>query len=253
MSCHEEAGIRDRNVKSKNKQIPDEKWIGLEKELGYSFQKNELLKEAVTHKSYLNEVRDSAGKDNERLEFLGDAVLDLAISEHLTLNFPSSSEGELSKMKSRIVSERALARVARHLNLGEYLLFGKGEVLTKGREKPSLLADALEAIIAAIYIDGGEMAAKVFILSAFAEEIRTLEHSVETSDYKTELQEYCQRKFETLPVYRVLRETGPDHQKVFEVELAVRRKRVGVGQGRSKKEAEQQAARQAIEKFKIIT
>jgi ribonuclease III len=240
-------------MKNKKKQISDEKWIELEKELGYTFKKTELLREAVTHKSYLNEVRDPDGKDNERLEFLGDAVLDLAISEHLTLNFPLSSEGELSKMKSRIVSERTLARVARHLKLGEHLLLGKGEELTKGREKPSLLADALEAIIAAIYIDGGDVAAKVFILSTFTDEIRVLNHSGETLDYKTELQEYCQRKFETLPVYRVLRETGPDHQKIFEVELAVRRKRVGIGQGRSKKEAEQQAARQALEKFKKNT
>ena len=230
--------------------MDNEQWIGLEKELGYAFKKSELLKEAVTHKSYLNEVRGSDGKDNERLEFLGDAVLDLAIREHLTLNHPLSSEGELSKMKSRIVSERALARVAQRLKLGDYLLLGKGEELTKGREKPSLLADALEAIIAAIYIDGGDIAAKMFILRTFAEEIQALRHSKEILDYKTELQEYCQREFDTLPVYRVSRESGPDHQKVFEVELVVHRKKVGVGKGRSKKEAEQEAAREALEKFK---
>ena len=236
----------------KKKDISKERWIELEKQLGYTFKNLARLQEAVTHKSYLNEYRDTGGSDNERLEFLGDAVLDLAISEHLIDIYPSSAEGELSKMKSRIVSEPTLARVARRIQLGQFLLLGKGEERTHGREKPSLLADALEAIIAAIYIDGGGMAAKVFILTTFAEEIHALRHSTDSLDYKTELQEYCQREYDTLPTYRVLREFGPDHQKIFEVELSVRRKRVGAGRGRSKKEAEQQAAKEALEKFKKI-
>jgi ribonuclease III len=227
----------------------DDKFNELQAQLGYRFRKLDLLLEAVTHKSYLNEIRDPSRKDNERLEFLGDAVLDLAVSEHLTDIYPSSSEGELSKMKSRLVSERALAKVARRVHLGRYLLLGRGEELTQGREKSSILADGLEAIIAAIYLDGGFITAKVFILKAFTEEIENLSHPKGPLDYKTELQEYCQREFDTLPQYRVLREIGPDHEKTFEVELVVRGEACGVGQGRSKKEAEQQAAREALEKF----
>ncbi len=237
--------------------MSDEKLIELQKQLDYRFRKPDLLLEAITHKSYLNELKSSAsggsggetGKDNERLEFLGDAVLDLAVSEHLAAIYPISSEGELSKMKARIVSERALAKVGRRLSLGQYLLLGKGEELTRGREKPSLLADALEAIIAAIYFDGGFIAAKGFILTTFNEEIEGLEHPKGALDYKTELQEYCQREFDTLPHYRVLRESGPDHEKIFEVELTIRGEVYGLGKGRNKKEAEQQAAKEALEKL----
>jgi ribonuclease-3 len=229
--------------------MSDEKFKELQTQLDYRFRKPDLLLEAVTHKSYLNEIRDPSRKDNERLEFLGDAVLDLAVSEHLTDIYPSSTEGELSKMKARIVSERALAKVARRLLLGQYLLLGRGEELTHGREKPSILADGLEAVIAAIYLDGGFIEAKGFILKAFSEEIEGLAHPKGPLDYKTELQEYCQKEFDTLPQYRVLREFGPDHEKTFEVELSIRGEVWGIGQGRSKKEAEQQAAKQALERF----
>lgn len=221
--------------------------------LGYFFRKTDLLREALTHKSYLNELRTTEknrpAQDNERLEFLGDAVLDLAISEHLILLYPLSTEGDLSKMKARIVSEVTLARVAKRLGIGEFLLLGKGEERTRGREKPSILADSLEALIAAVYQDGGFEIARTVILRIFEEEIHGLDQRREDVDYKTELQECCQRDFDVLPTYRVLRESGPDHQKLFEVELTIKDEVYGIGRGRSKKEAEQQAAKQALQKL----
>ncbi len=221
--------------------------------LAYSFRKPDLLREALTHKSYLNEIRgseeDKAAQDNERLEFLGDAVLDLVISEHLIALYPLSSEGDLSKMKSRIVSEVTLARVAKRLDVGKFLLLGRGEERTRGREKPSLLADALEAVIAAVYLDGGYETARAVLLKIFEEEIQRLDRHPADIDYKTELQECCQREFDVLPTYRVLRESGPDHQKLFEIQLTIKDDLFGVGRGRSKKEAEQQAAKQALEKL----
>jgi ribonuclease III len=221
-----------------------------ESSIHYTFKNPEHLTEAVTHKSYINEVRTPGMKDNERLEFLGDAVLDLVTSEHLSALYPAAPEGELSKMKSRIVSERALSRIAARLEVGRYLSLGRGEELTGGREKPSILADALEAVIAAIYHDGGYEAARRFILDCFTEEFGLADLATEMVDYKTELQEICQREFDTLPRYHVLRESGPDHEKVFEVELVIRENKAGTGIGKSKKEAEQEAAREALEKIR---
>jgi ribonuclease-3 len=230
----------------------------LQGRIGYRFRKTERLTEALTHKSYLNEIKNlpegEAGQpvaaDNERLEFLGDAVLDLVISEHLLAVHPAHAEGELSKIKSRIVSEPALARAARRLELGRYLLLGRGEEMTQGRDKSSILSDALEAVIAAIYLDGGLEPARLFILNTLEEELTEEAEVSAIRDYKTDLQEWCQREYEVLPVYRVLRETGPDHQKTFEVELTIRGEVYGSGVGRSKKEAEQRAARVALDRIK---
>lgn len=224
----------------------------LERRLFYHFINPPLLQQAITHKSYLNEVRDRSLKDNERLEFLGDAVLDLVISQILLQRYPETPEGELSKMKARIVSEMALARVARRLEIGRYLLLGRGEEMTQGRTKPSLLANALEAILAAIYLDGGLASVEHVIHQIFKEEIEELLKAEVITDYKTELQELCQREYESLPTYTVLSETGPDHQKTFEVQLTIKGNVYGHGVGRSKKEAEQQAARQALEKLKKV-
>ena len=233
--------------------MPVEPLDPFQKTLGYSFRKPDLLREALTHKSYLNEMRasekDRAAQDNERLEFLGDAVLDLAVSERLIALYPLSNEGDLSKMKARIVSEVTLARVAKRLGVGKFLLLGRGEERTRGREKPSLLADALEAVIAAVYLDGGFEIARTVLLKIFEDEIHRPDPHRDDIDYKTELQERCQREFEVLPTYRVLRESGPDHQKLFEVKLTIKEELFGIGRGRSKKEAEQQAAKQAIEKL----
>ncbi len=220
--------------------------------LDYHFKNPALLQQAITHKSYLNEAREKSQKDNERFEFLGDAVLDLVISQDLLLNYPDTPEGELSKMKARIVSETALAKVARRLEIGRFLLLGRGEEMTQGRAKPSLLANALEAILAAIYLDGGLESAGQVIQKIFKDDIAALLKTEAFTDYKTELQELCQRDYEILPTYTVLSESGPDHQKTFEVQLSIKGNVYGKGIGHSKKEAEQQAAREALEKLKKI-
>jgi len=217
--------------------------------VGYAFRELALLDEALTHKSHVNELKHKHRKHNERLEFLGDAVLTLVVSERLAQMFPQSAEGELSKLKARLVSEASLAAAARRLDLGPLLRLGRGEELTQGREKPSLLANTLEAIVAAVYLDGGLEPAREFIHRAFDEEFHALQGGGGqglVQDYKTRLQEWCQKTYETLPQYAIVRESGPDHQKTFEVHVAVRGDVLGVGVGRSKKEAEQIAAKQAL-------
>jgi len=191
---------------------------------------------------------------NERLEFLGDAVLSLVMSEYLASTLPQSSEGALSKLKAQLVSESSLAQVARRLGLGEYLKLGRGEDRSKGREKDSLLADALEAVLAAVHLDGGFDASRMVTRHIFAEELTHIVAQQEqpgASDYKTQFQEWCQKRHDTLPRYATVRETGPDHQKSFEVELSIQGEVVGVGSGRSKKEAEQQAAKQALQQLGV--
>lgn len=215
----------------------------------YTFANPALLIEALTHKSHVNERKVPDRRHNERLEFLGDAVLSLIISDHLAKRFPRLSEGALSKLKAKLVSETCLATAAKRLALGSCLQLGRGEEVSKGREKPSLLADALEAVIAAVYLDGGLEASRQFTLNVLAEELREID-SQQTKpgveDYKTRFQEYCQRHHDMLPRYVTVRESGPDHQKIFEVEVQIDGKVVGAGQGHSKKEAEQFAAQQAL-------
>jgi ribonuclease III len=220
----------------------------IQRRLAYQFQRESWLAEALTHASYLNEARTEWQGDNERLEFLGDAVLNLAISEYLIQAFPDAAEGELSKLRSRLVSKETLSLVARRLGLGDALRLGRGETITQGRNKSSILADALEAVCAAIYLDGGWQAAAAWIKAAFAEELGPDNRSRSAdADCKTDLQEVCQRLFNALPKYRTIGESGPDHEKMFEVEILIRGERYGVGIGRNKKEAEQRAARQALE------
>jgi ribonuclease-3 len=219
-----------------------------QKAIGHFFRQPQLLDEALTHKSHVNERKGKSRKYNERLEFLGDAVLSLIISEYVAESCPDSTEGELSKLKAGLVSEVSLAKAARGLELGTFLRLGRGEELTHGREKTSLLANALEALIAAIYLDGGLEAARTFTLRVLApgrERIRD-ENREAVSDYKTQLQEWCQKRFETLPQYVTVRESGPDHQKTFEVQSVIQGDVLGVGVGKTKKEAEQMAAKQAL-------
>jgi ribonuclease-3 len=221
----------------------------LQSSLGYRFQTRALLEEALTHSSHVNEQKSASVQHNERLEFLGDAVLSLVMSEYLASALPQSSEGALSKLKAQLVSESTLALVARRLELGGHLKLGRGEDRSKGREKDSLLADALEAVLAAVHLDGGFEASRMVTRRIFAEELTHIAAQQDqpgAGDYKTQLQEWCQKRHDTLPRYVTVRETGPDHQKLFEVELSIQGEVMGIGSGRSKKEAEQQAAKQAL-------
>lgn len=221
----------------------------LEKSIGYSFRKTSLLRRALTHKSYANERKLQPEEHNERLEFLGDAVLELAVSELLMTRFPKYSEGDLSKMRAAIVNEKQLASFARSFGFGDYLYLGRGEEQTSGREKPSLLADAYEAILGAIYLDRGYKHASGVIQKHYS---RLLDHTPEEeffNDYKTDLQEKSQSLFRAIPRYRLVGERGPDHDKLFEIELYIRNELMGRGVGRNKKEAEQMAAREALEKL----
>ena len=222
----------------------------IQRRLDYRFRREAWLTEALTHTSYLNELPAARHDDNERLEFLGDAVLNLAISEYLVEAFPDAAEGELSKLRSRLVSKETLSIIARRLGLGDALRLGRGEMITQGRDKSSILADALEAICAAIYLDGGWQAASGCIKAVFAEELASCDQTRrDRADCKTDLQELCQRAFNALPKYRTIGESGPDHEKTFEIEILIRGERYGVGTGRNKKDAEQEAAQQALERL----
>jgi len=201
---------------------------------------------ALTHKSYCNEHRDESALDNERLEFLGDAVVDLAVSHRLMERFPAADEGELSKLRALVVNEEALARIARELHLGELLRMGRGEELTGGRDKSSVLADALEAVVASVYLSFGLPGALSLVDRHFGEALEGVADGRSGDDYKTRLQELMQVRSRTAPRYRVVREDGPDHAKVFEVEVSVGGELFARASGRSKKEAEQAAAQKTL-------
>lgn len=220
---------------------------GLASDIGYCFNDMAIFDRALHHSSWVHEHPDEALGSNERLEFLGDAVLELVITEHLFHRFHEASEGQLSKARSGVVNEARLAAAARELQLGDYLLLGKGEEIQGGREKPSILADALEALLAAVYLDGGlEAARKVFneLLSEAAE--RSLSRAPKR-DFKTSLQEKVQETLHVTPRYQLLETSGPDHDKTFTVACLVDGQEVAQGTGKSKKEAEQHAARASLQ------
>ncbi len=221
----------------------------LEKSFGHSFGDKDFLKHALTHKSFAHENKLAPEEHNERLEFLGDAVLELAISEFLMEKFPHYSEGDLSKLRASIVNEKQLATIARMFGLGNYLYLGKGEEQTSGREKSSLLADAYEAVLGAVYLDKGFAKVSEVIRKHYSEILDNPTREISYKDYKTELQEKSQDLFNATPRYRTVSETGPDHDKVFEIEIFLRNEIMGRGRGRSKKEAEQMAANEALQKL----
>ena len=220
----------------------------LQQQIAYAFRDHRLLERALTHRSYANENRSA--EHNERMEFLGDSVLNLVVSEMLMNALPAASEGELSRIRAAVVSESPIAAVARDIRLGEFLLIGRGEELSGGRDKGSLLADSLEALVAALYLDGGIGPASAFITRFFSDTIGRVRTPGGAVDSKTELQELCQERQKTLPEYRVVSESGPDHRKEYTVELLIQGASYGRGTGRSKKEAEQQAAKEALEKLR---
>ena len=230
----------------------------LEERLEYRFCDAAFLVHALTHSSAVPETRGGAGEEvateagkvrnNERLEFLGDAVLELVVSEYLLKSFPTWSEGQLSKSRAKIVNAHSLEAAARRLRLGEHLRLGRGEEKTGGREKPGLLADAFEAVIGAIYLDGGlEVAREVLRRSLFERAVGESGESISESDRKSALQEYLQGRGQPPGEYRLVGESGPDHQKVFQVQVWVQGECLASGEGSTKKEAEQRAASSALE------
>lgn len=219
----------------------------LEEDLGYKFKNIELLKTAFTHSSYANENKMKITENNERLEFLGDAILNLIVSHYLYKKYQDYPEGELTKIRATVVCESSLAFAARKINLGKYLLIGKGEETTGGRERDSILADASEALTGAIYIDSDFDTTSKLLLKNFEEDIvYAVAKGALFIDYKTELQERFQRIKKSKIEYRVLKEVGPDHNKIFYMDVLVNDKTIGKGSGRNKKEAEQMAAKEAL-------
>jgi len=219
----------------------------LEERLGWNFTDKDLLDRALTHRSFANENGSLSNGDNERLEFLGDAVLQLIVSDLLMREFPAYTEGQLSKLRAAVVNERPLAELSRRFTIGEHLLLGKGEEASGGRMKPSLLANALESVIAAMFLDKGFERAAAFIGVIFEPFIREVDADTTCLDYKTSLQELSMSLFKTMPRYSVISETGPDHDKLFEMGLFIGERFIATGCGKSKKEAEKQAARAALE------
>ncbi|MBQ5810724.1 MAG: ribonuclease III [Clostridia bacterium] len=215
-----------------------------EKKINYKFKNIALLQRALTHSSYANECKDGRAS-NERLEFLGDSVLSIVVSDHIFRSFTNRPEGELTKLRANLVCERSLAAYAREIDLGEYLMLGRGEKLTGGDKRDSILSDAFEAVIAAIYLDGGLEAAAEHIMRFVSAD---LSDGVAGSfvDYKTLLQEKVQRSREGRVEYILVKEEGPDHMKSFTVQAVVDGKVVGEGVGQNKKKAEQLAAKQAL-------
>ncbi len=219
----------------------------LEERLGYQFTDRSLLENALTHSSYANEHRDAGMSSNERLEFLGDSVLGMVVADHLYREHPRMPEGELTRTRAALVCEGSLVEVARALELGRYLRLGKGEDAGGGRERPSILADATEAVLAAIYLDGGIAQARRVIRALI---LGNEEEMSASRDYKTALQELVQRESGQKLAYRLVAEEGPDHAKRFSVEVELNGKTVGAGEGRTKKAAEQNAAKAAIAALK---
>ncbi|MCC8135790.1 MAG: ribonuclease III [Ruminococcus sp.] len=213
--------------------------------IGYTFKDKKLIHQALSHSSYANEKKNPGGS-NERLEFLGDSVLSIVVSEHLYTHLTHIAEGELTKRRASLVCEKSLHVFAQQIQLGKYLLLGKGEENTGGRERPSILADAFEAVIAAVYLDGGLEAARKHILRFLPED---LQHQKKPAfnDFKTILQEIVQKNPEEKVEYNLVGEEGPDHNKRFVVEVCLNSNIIGRGKGRSKKEAEQLAAKEALE------
>lgn len=217
----------------------------LEAAIGYQFRNITLLQNALAHSSYANERWHDPLKSNERLEFLGDSVLGMLVAEHLYRTFPNRPEGELTRMRADMVCEKTLAKVANSLGLGAHLLLGKGEEMGGGRSRESILADAVESVIAACYLDGGMDAAVQFIQKFILVNVPV--SKLQNTDYKTALQELVQQKKNQTLTYVLVGESGPDHDKQFHVQLMVNDKLVGHGTGTSKKRAEQAAAKAAIE------
>ena len=222
--------------------------IPLQELLCYQFKDLELLNKSLTHKSYSNEVPLSL-KNNERLEFLGDSVLDLIVADYIFLTYQGLPEGSLSKIRAAVVNENSLAGLAKKLELGSYLLLGKGESFSGGRQKASILANAYEALVGALFCDSNFRTTADVFLPQLIENIDEYRGACTATDFKSDLQEYTQNRFSCVPLYEVVGEIGPGHNKRFDVKVKIRSQVRGSGKGRSKKEAEQNAAKEALSGF----
>lgn len=222
----------------------------IESKLGYTFKDRSLLALAFIHRSYVNENKE-VGQHNERLEFLGDSVLGMLIADYLYRYLPATPEGELSVLRSRLVEAHSCFNYVQKYDLGHYLLLGKGERMNDGRGRESILADLFEAIIGAVYLDGGLEAAKRFLFRNFSPEIDAILKKP-LRNFKALLQDYCQKNFQYTPTYKVLSEEGPDHSKIFKICVLVKDQEMGIGYGASKKEAQQAAAADALTRYQVI-
>lgn len=225
---------------------PDTKIKRAEDSLGVTFKDKDLLKMALTHRSFAYEASDRVLQINEKLEFLGDAVLGFVITDFIFRRYPRFSEGDLAKLRANLVNAEVLAAIAQEIALGECVLLGRGAELTGGRERISILSDCLEAIFGAIYLDQGLGKAQEFILKRFKDLIMETAQASELADFKTNLQEVTVQKLGVMPEYKIVREEGPIHERVFFVEVLVAGKVMGQGQGKSKKKAEREAAKKAL-------
>lgn len=219
----------------------------IEEKLGYAFENKDILTLAFIHRSFINEYRDGPLEHNERLEFLGDSVLGLTVADYLYHRLPGYPEGQLSQIRSKLVDSTSCAHYLQKLLLPEYILLGRGERMSEGQTKPSILADVFEALLGAIYLDAGLGTTKSFLLLHFE---TLFEETIGSPprNYKAELQDFSQKRFQKTPVYKIVDETGPDHSKIFHVMVFVNEKEAGIGTGASKKEAEQRAAFDALSK-----
>jgi len=222
----------------------------LQKKINYRFKSLDLLDQGLRHKSFVHETPGTGGQDNERLEFLGDAVLDLVVGHLIMEGHPDFPEGNLSRLRAAMVNEVRLASIARELALGEYLLLGKGEEMSGGRGKNSILAASFEALLAAIYLDGGFKKVFQVISQQFSSPLKSAADEGFSQDFKTVLQELSQKILRATPRYLLVKEFGPDHDKIFGVKVMIQGKVAGVGAGKSKKEAEQRAAKKTLQKLR---
>ncbi|MCP4133943.1 MAG: ribonuclease III [bacterium] len=244
----EKTEAKEQHAKSNKHKSKTRQLNKLQNLIKVKFKNRSLLIRALTHRSFVNES-GSVDHDNERLEYLGDSVLGLVVNEYLFKHYEDYPEGDLAKIKSAVVSEVTLAKVSRELNLGSFVFMGKGEELSGGRNRPSILANTLEAVIGAIYLDSGLKESRRFILSLLKDDIERIDCLTYLRDPKTTLQEYVQKKYKERPHYEVIEEIGPDHEKEFVVRLVVRGNDIATGKGSSKRKAEMNVASTVLNKI----
>lgn len=230
--------------------VLDKRVAKAEKSLGFEFRDKKLLAVALTHRSFAFEASLRSSQINEKLEFLGDAVLNLIITDFIFRRFPKFVEGDLARLRANLVNTDVLASIAQDLNLGQYIFLGRGAELTGGRERKSILADCFEAVVGAMYLDQGLEAVRSFVLKKFKRIIIRSAQAEELADFKTLLQEYTSQRLAVMPEYRISKEVGPVHEKVFFAEVLINRKVYGKGEGSSKKRAEQEAAKRALQRLR---